>query len=560
VVVRRHSRLERAQQGELAAARLAAGQPLRQVAADLGLARSTLQDWCKPPPVGAAPAALTAFVDTPQGVQWLHQMVLAAHFSITLKGGAGVRVVCEFLELSGLSAFVGAAYGSQYALNVALEEAVGTVAGEQRAALAVGMAHRAVTVCEDETFHPQICLVALEPVSGFILLEQYAADRTAATWTQALHNALTGLKVAVIQGTSDEAAALRRHVAVDLDAHHSPDLFHGQHEVSKATSLHLARQVRQAAANVATTQAQWQAERTAQQAYEAQSPRPCGRPPAFAARIRLALTDLVQAETEHTQAQARQHEARELLRELGTLYHPYDLEHGRAQPVERVAQRFEDVWTRLQGLAAAADLPTRAREHLAKAQRLTTQLLATITFFFATLDLQVEALALPPSLEAALVEQLIPALYLERVAARSTYAEPRHRLRALSAQLLEPLRQPTHPLQALSGVERARLEQVAGECADRFQRSSSAVEGRNGQLSLHHHGRHRLSDQKLAALTAVHNFHIRRADGTTAAERFFGRAPEPLFAQVLKLMPLPPRPARRRPRPPTQSNLIPVAA
>ena len=52
-------------------------------------------------------------------------MVLAAHFSITLKGGAGVRVVCEFLELSGLSAFVGAAYGSQYALNVALEEAVG---------------------------------------------------------------------------------------------------------------------------------------------------------------------------------------------------------------------------------------------------------------------------------------------------------------------------------------------------------------------------------------------------------------------------------------------------
>jgi hypothetical protein len=53
------------------------------------------------------------------------------------------------------------------------------------------------------------------------------------------------------------------------------------------------------------------------------------------------------------------------------------------------------------------------------------------------------------------------------------------------------------------------------ECADLFQRSSSAVEGRNGQLSLHHHGRHRLSDRKLAALTAVHNFHIRRADGTT---------------------------------------------
>ena len=560
MVVRRRSRLERAQQGELAAVRLAAGQPQRQVAADLGLARSTLQDWCKPVPVGAAPAALAAFVASPQGVQWLHRLVLAAHFAITLKGGAGVRVVCEFLELSGLSAFVGAAYGSQYALNVALEEAVGAVGREQRAALAAGMAHRSVTVCEDETFHPQICLVALEPVSGFILLEQYAADRTAATWTQALQAALVGLNVTVIQGTSDEATALRRHVEVDLGAHHSPDLFHGQHEVSKATGLHLARQVRQAAATVAVAQTRWEGERAAAQAYEAQSPRSRGRPPAFAARIHAALSDLVQAETERAQAQARQAEARELVRELGTLYHPYDLEHGRAQSVERVARRFEDVWTRLQRLAEAADLPTRARERLAKAQRLTTQLLATIAFFFTTLHMQVEALGLPPSLEAALVEQLIPALYLARVAARRTHAEPRQRLQALSTQLLEPLRQPAHPLQALSGAERARLQQVADECADRFQRSSSAVEGRNGQLSLHHHGRHRLSDRKLAALTAVHNFHIRRADGTTAAERFFGRAHESLFAQVLQQVPLPPRPARRRPCPPSQPSLMPVAA
>ena len=125
------------------------------------------------------------------------------------------------------------------------------------------------------------------------------------------------------------------------------------------------------------------------------------------------------------------------------------------------SRSVNDVWTRLGRLAAAAKLPTRARERLAKAQRLTTQLLATLTFFFATLQGQVEALALPPDLERVLVEQLIPALYLERVAARSTLAEPRHRLRALSHQLLEPLRHGDHPLQALPSAERARLEQVA---------------------------------------------------------------------------------------------------
>ena len=335
----------------------------------------------------------------------------------------------------------------------------------------------------------------------------------------------------------------------ELGAHHSPDLFPGQHEVSKATRLHLARQVRQAAATGVAAEQAWAAERVAQQAYEEPSPRPCGRPPAFAARIHAAVSDGLQAEIAHTQAQARQCEAREGVRELGIGYHPADLERGQAQPVEQVAQRFNDVWTRLRRIAAAADLPTRARERLAKAQRLTT-LLATLTFFFATLQGQVEALALPSHLERALIEQLIPALYLERVAERSTHAEPRHRLRALSRQLLEPLRHGAHPLQALPSAERARLEQVASYCADRLQRSSFGVEGRNGQLALHHHGRHRLSDRKLAALTAVHNYHICCVDGTTVAERFFGRVYETLFAQVLQRMFLPPQLVCRRSRPP----------
>jgi uncharacterized protein (UPF0548 family) len=210
LVVRHCSRLERAEQLETARARLAAGQPQRQVAADLGLARSTLQQWCKPVAVGAAPAALVAWLETPEGVRCLHQGVLAAHFSITLQGASGIRVVCQFLELSGLSAFVGASYGTQQGLNAALEEALVAVADEQRAALARGMPHRDLTVCEEETFPPQICWVALEPVSGFLVLEQYAADRQAATWTQALQEALVGLDVAVIQGTSTGGQRLRR--------------------------------------------------------------------------------------------------------------------------------------------------------------------------------------------------------------------------------------------------------------------------------------------------------------------------------------------------------------
>ena len=54
-----------------------------------------------------------------------------------------------------------------------------------------------------------------------------------------------------------------------------------------------------------------------------------------------------------------------------------------------------------------------------------------------------------------------------------------------------------------------------------FQRTTSAVEGRNGVLSLASHFSRGLSKLRLNSLTVIHNFHIRRGDNTTAAQRLF---------------------------------------
>lgn len=120
------------------------------------------------------PPEVAAGLSTPAGARWLHRLVVAMHLVVTLRAGAGVRLVCELLTLSGLSGVVGASYGSQYAVNVQVQEAVLGQAQELRATLAADMPPREVAVCEDETFHPEICLVAIEPVSNFILLEPYA--------------------------------------------------------------------------------------------------------------------------------------------------------------------------------------------------------------------------------------------------------------------------------------------------------------------------------------------------------------------------------------------------
>ena len=106
------TRLERAEQRAVAAAQLAQGQPLRQVATGLGVARRTLRDGCAAEPLAGLPPEVAACLATPAGIRWRHRLVEVMHLIITLRAGAGVRLVCEFLELSGLSAVVGAAYGS----------------------------------------------------------------------------------------------------------------------------------------------------------------------------------------------------------------------------------------------------------------------------------------------------------------------------------------------------------------------------------------------------------------------------------------------------------------
>jgi hypothetical protein len=68
----------------------------------------------------------------------------------------------------------------------------------------------------------------------------------------------------------------------------------------------------------------------------------------------------------------------------------------------------------------------------------------------------------------------------------------------------------------------------------------------HGVLRLRHHGRQGLNAKALAVLTILHNYAIRRADGTTAAERFFGHKPADLFEWLLERLPELPRPAKSR--------------
>jgi hypothetical protein len=121
-----------------------------------------------------------------------------------------------------------------------------------------------------------------------------------------------------------------------------------------------------------------------------------------------------------------------------------------------------------------------------------------------------------------------------------TAGEP---LCAFAERLRTPLFEPDGAFGVLSPVEQDALKSKAQTLTEVFQRSSSNVEGRNGYLSLRNHQLRGLDHpRKRTCLTARHNFFLTRADGTTAAERFFGQKPRSMFPAILESVEIPPAP------------------
>jgi len=86
---------------------------------------------------------------------------------------------------------------------------IGQFGDMEKARLSMLLPEKLITLCEDETFHPQTCLVAIEPEANYIILEKYEKNRSGATWNQAVTEAIGNLPVKVIQSTSDEGKGSR---------------------------------------------------------------------------------------------------------------------------------------------------------------------------------------------------------------------------------------------------------------------------------------------------------------------------------------------------------------
>lgn len=484
----------------------------------LKIPRTTFQEWEKAEDnLEGDDEEIAKFFSRPVGTKALHRIIMAATTVINF-GGSGVRGVQEFLVLSQLNTFVASSTGAIYNWISLVEALICEFGAQQKTLLGSKMPKRKISIAEDESFHRGVpCLVAIETVSNYILVEKYSKQRTEEEWNRAVREGLSELNVDVVQCTSDEGTAILAHIKNELHAQHSPDLFHVQQELSRATAGPLSKQERDMEKAVVKAESKLKAA--------------LGTPKSIE-ETEKALIELNLKRYGLEKMKTRRSSVKEAIKGLGVDYHPFDLTTGQLQTREKIEEKLTNRLTVVEEGCREACLSEKSAKRVNKANEIMTKMLFYLNFFFLMMTQYLEKMALGPELKDFMIKVLLPLEYLERASKRMS-AKEKEKIKEVLEQLRAKAREGP-----VFEEELEELRSKAKEIISLFQRSSSCVEGRNAWLRMKHDGFHRLSQKKLGAMTVMHNYHIRRHDGTTAAERFFKQPHNNLFEELLKRMPI----------------------
>jgi hypothetical protein len=227
-----------------------------------------------------------------------------------------------------------------------------------------------------------------------------------------------------------------------VEAHHSPDLFHGQHELVKAVCGPMATTER--AAHKALTEAREQLARVQsdpQSADEEPTPHSPSRAPPDTMSLEQAEPALAAARREPARRAEQRAQVKASIRGMGHAYHFVDLERGVRRNGRLIASDIQGHIEQIRSMAQHEGLSQSGLERIEKAERVVPKMQATIAFVSGYVQQQVAQLDLTPPISFAMHAKLIPSYDLDRVAETRTVSDGTS-LRALAERLRAPLFEP----------------------------------------------------------------------------------------------------------------------
>ena len=160
--------------------------------------------------------------------------------------GVGAETLSEFFSRLRLEGYVGCSPSALRSVIHTLERLLlDTAAAWEKEGIAHGEI-RPVIGAVDETFLQRMMLVFMDLATGYLLMEEVAADRSYATWFDRANARLTTFGTEVLYMGSDRAKALIKLAHTGLRCPSIPDVFHLGHDLAKSYSLAIFGRLRQA--------------------------------------------------------------------------------------------------------------------------------------------------------------------------------------------------------------------------------------------------------------------------------------------------------------------------
>jgi len=467
--------------------------------------------------------------ETEAGDAWLRLMVFSTLYQFGLKCGVGADNLSQYFEMIRIQTHVGVSPSALLTQLKQMELLLPKFQEECEKNLTKTLRKSVVTM--DETFFGDfLILVLMDLRSGYLLLEEISDDRRYDTWYEKTAPRLESLGVEVNHAISDRAKALIKLAITGFECESGADVFHAQQDVSRLLGATLARRT-------STTKKEFEAAEEAEKNANETS----------TGHKEIAVIERsIDAEEDFNKAQQAQAEYHENLQGISEEIHPFSLTDSSIKDAEKVEQELEERAQAFEKIAQEQEINDK-RERMKKFRNQISPLAVTVSFWWLCVRETLKGLAVNAELENWLTTILLPVVYWHHQMHKTQNSKMRKKYRKAWQQAIHAFN--AHPFRlTLPESEIQHWLTWAESMSRQFHRSSSAVEGRNGCLAQMYHNGRGLSEQRLKALTVIHNYGLKREDGTTAAMRFFETEFPDLFSWLLDEMGALPLPRKRRER------------
>ncbi len=455
------------------------------------------------------------FWETAEGEEWLRLLLFGAIYHFGIKGGIGSDSLANFFQVLRLNEHIGVSASALRELEVQFKAKI--IEYEQaQSEICEQKKPDGICVGTDETFFGLPILVAIELASGFIFSEVVCENRTYETWWKQVSSWFDKEKCNCHFMVSDGAKALVKLALSGLDCPHVPDLFHLLRAFSKSMG-----------AAIAVQRARLHKQQLSDASESAQE---------------LIATHLRQVETDHQDYQQSLHA-------LSQALHPFHIDTGESQMEHELQPHLQPHLSTLERLSTIY-APTKSQSVIESWKRQIPAMSGLIHAWWEWVLQSLSAQALDTETRNWLLDSLLPWVYWSQQTEKTRQPQLKQCYAQAAQQAHSRLLDDSFT-SSLNKLEQQCWVDWAVWLSSKFQRTSSAVEGRNGYLARLHHSNRGFSDQTLKVLTIIHNFDVKRDDGSTPAQRLFRHEFSDLFLWVVpRMRPLPtPRRSLKTPKP-----------